>query len=144
MPKSHCFYSLTRFCLSSIVEQVATMAPSPRPKGDISETTFIELTHTAIDFLAKSANILESAVDLNDSSSVDRFLASANSYASVRALLHSFRTDSPFGCCASLVHSHLRSNCSSRDPIQRLPRQGEKTPAGISHTANPHLSKSDQ
>ncbi len=43
------------------------MAPSPRPKGDISETTFIELTHTAIDFLAKSANILESAVDLNDS-----------------------------------------------------------------------------
>ncbi len=88
-------YSLTRFCLSSIVKQVATMAPSPRPKGDISETTFIELTHAAIDFLAKSANILESAVDLNDSSSVDKFLASAHCHASVRALLHSFRTESP-------------------------------------------------
>ncbi len=61
------------------------MAPSPRPKGDISETTFIELTHTAMDFLAKSANILESAVDLNDSSSVDKYLASAHSHASVRA-----------------------------------------------------------
>ncbi len=83
-------YSLTRFCLSFIVKQVATIAPSPRQKGDVSETTFIELTHTAIDFLAKSANILESAVDLNDSASVDTFLASAHSQAPVRALLHSF------------------------------------------------------
>ncbi len=40
--------SLTRFCLSSIVNQVATMAPSPRPKGGVSADNPLVFLHAAI------------------------------------------------------------------------------------------------
>ncbi len=111
------------------------MAPSPRPKGDISETTFIELTHTAINFLPKSANILESAVDPNDSSSVDKFLASAHSHASVRALLLRFRTDSPLATVLRLF-TRISAPTAPREITSRdspyasisVSRRGEKKP----------------
>ncbi len=56
VPQSYCFYSLTRFCLSSIVKQVATMAPSPRPKGDILETTFIRHVNFISTFMGEPSH----------------------------------------------------------------------------------------
>ncbi len=110
----------TRFCLSFIHAILPKFyrqtsghdGPFSTPeRGSVSENTFIELTHTAMDFLAKSANILESAVDLNDSSSVDKFLASAHSHASVRALLHSFGLTLLWLLCFA---------CSLASPLQLL------------------------
>ncbi len=106
--------SLTRFCLSSIVNQVATTGPfSTARRGAFPETTFIELTHTAIDFLAKSANILESAVDLSDSSSVDKFLGFCHTLTHPYA--HSFTA---FGLTLLWL---LCFACSLASPLQPAP-----------------------